>query len=79
MPRKNTRKGTPKKRVYFKVAAPEANEVALVGDFNNWDPEAKSLKQDKKGVWKAYLTLELRAYEYRFLGMGNGRTTRMPR
>ena len=39
----------------------------LVGDFNNWDPEARTLKQDKKGVWKAYLTLELGTYEYRFL------------
>jgi 1,4-alpha-glucan branching enzyme len=67
MPRKNVRKQPPKKRVQFRLTAPQAKEVALVGTFNDWDPQARSLKLDKKGIWKTSMTLEAGAYEYRFL------------
>ena len=67
MPRKKARKRPPKKRVYFKLTAPEAKEIALVGGFNHWDPDARPLKQNKKGIWRTYLMLDSGTYEYRFL------------
>ena len=67
MPRKNSLKQLPKKRVYFKLTAPEAKEVKLLGGFNNWNPDARPLKQDKKGIWRTWLMLEPGTYEYRFL------------
>ena len=57
----------PKKRVYFNLAVPDAEEVRLVGSFNNWDPEGRLLKRDKKGTWKTWMALEPGSYEYRFL------------
>ena len=67
MPRKNNRKQSPKKRAYFKLEAPEAKEVALAGNFNDWDTDSRHLKQNKKGIWTTFLSLEPDAYEYRFL------------
>ena len=67
MPSKDTRKQPSKKRVQFKLAAPEAKEVALVGSFNDWDSKARFLKLDGKGIWKTSMTLGPGEYEYRFL------------
>lgn len=66
MPRKNNRRHLPKKRVYFRLNAPEAKEVALCGTFNNWETHSQCLKRDKKGVWSTYVALEPGTYEYRF-------------
>ena len=41
----------PRKRVAFAVHAPNAEQVALVGDFSGWDPNARPLKQDDTGTW----------------------------
>lgn len=35
----------------FSVYAPRALEVALVGDFNDWDVHSTPLKPSKSGVW----------------------------
>lgn len=59
------------KKVPFEFLAPEAHEVYLAGDFNNWDTSANPMKKDKKGIWKATLTLKPGSYEYRFLVDGN--------
>ena len=67
MPRKNHHKQPPRKRVYFKLTVPEAEEVKLLGSFDNWDAAGRSLKKDKKGIWKTWLMLELGTHEYRFL------------
>lgn len=49
-------------------AAPEAAEVALVGDFNDWDPAAHPMTRLKSGEYKLTLDLEPgREYGYRFL------------
>jgi 1,4-alpha-glucan branching enzyme len=46
-------------------AAVEAKKIALVGEFNNWNPEeAIALKKQKDGSFKA--SLELSAGEYQF-------------
>ena len=44
----------------------EAKKVSVVGDFNDWDPEANPLRK-RKGVWKTKLKLDQgREYEYRY-------------
>ncbi len=50
-----------------KEAVENAETVALLGDFNNWE-KAVSLKKQKDGSFSAAVELEKgRSYEYRFL------------
>jgi hypothetical protein len=55
--------------VQFQLSAPEAESVALVGDFNEWEPDAYVLKDpDGDGVWEIEVELEQnRVYTYNFL------------
>ena len=66
----STKKSNPvqpkRKRIFFSFLAPEAQNVSLVGDFNNWD-YTKSMKKDKDGMWRARVDLEPGKYEYRYL------------
>jgi len=59
------------KKVQFEIIVPEAQEVCLAGDFNNWDTSTKQMKKDKKGIWKTTLSLNPGRYEYRLLVDGN--------
>lgn len=56
-------------RVEFRLQAPEAREVAVVGDWNGWDPAANPLTdRDGDGVWEATITLQPDGeYQYQFL------------
>lgn len=54
-----------KKRVYFRLQAPKAKEVNVVGSFNGW--EERPLKKQKDGEWSTWTNLESGRYEYRFL------------
>ena len=56
-----------KRRVYFKLKAPDAEEVLLVGSFNDWDRGARSLKKGKDGLWRTFVSLQPGSYEYRFV------------
>ena len=56
----------PKKRVTFKLIAPEAEQVVLTGSFNGWAQDGTPLKRDAKGVWKTQISLPPGTYEYRF-------------
>ena len=62
----------PKKRVTFKLIAPEAEQVILAGTFNGWDDGA-TLKRDAKGIWKTQVSLEPGRHEYRFRVDGHWR------
>jgi hypothetical protein len=57
--------------IKFEFSAPEAKEVSLVGDFNQWNGDANPMKRDKKGIWEVTLALEPGRYEYRFIADGN--------
>ena len=35
----------------FRVWAPNASAVSVVGDFNGWDPKAHPLERGERGVW----------------------------
>jgi 1,4-alpha-glucan branching enzyme len=69
--RKVTRGKPPKRKTKYEFCAPEAKEVFLAGDFNQWNPRANPMKKDKKGIWKATLSLEPGRYEYRFVVDGS--------
>ena len=59
------------KKVEFEFLAPEAREVFVAGEFNNWDRRGTPLKKDKNGMWKLALSLMPGRYEYRFVRDGN--------
>jgi 1,4-alpha-glucan branching enzyme len=42
---------------HFTVWAPNATKVAVIGSFNNWDPEAHPLEPrwDKSGIWEGFI------------------------
>jgi len=58
-------------KIKFEFSAPEAKKVSLVGNFNQWNPEANPMKKNKKGLWMATLSLDPGRYEYRFLVDGS--------
>jgi len=48
----------------------EAKRVSVVGDFNDWDPEANPLRK-VKGTWKTTLKLDKdNEYQYRYFVNG---------
>lgn len=52
----------------FKLYAPDAKEVYIAGDFNEWTPnENTRFVQDSDGVWKKSLKLRPGRYRYRFV------------
>ena len=53
----------------FVLVAPQASSVALVGDFNDWDP-ARSPMQTAQGVWATTVPLAPGRYRYAFLVNG---------
>jgi 1,4-alpha-glucan branching enzyme len=61
---------SPQGKIKFDFSAPEAKEVFLVGNFNQWNSQANPMKKDKKGIWKVTLSLAPGRYEYRFIADG---------
>ena len=53
----------------FVLVAPQAASVALVGDFNDWDP-ARAPMQTAHGVWATVVRLTPGRYRYAFLVNG---------
>ncbi|MDN4502544.1 isoamylase early set domain-containing protein [Alteromonadaceae bacterium BrNp21-10] len=58
-------------KVTFKLSKEEAksaNEVAIVGDFNNWQKQALLMKRLKNGGYSASVDLETdNKYQFRYL------------
>jgi len=50
----------------FKLAAPDAKEVFLAGDFNDWNPTEYRLRRYKDGIYKKKLQLKPGRYQYLF-------------
>jgi Glycogen recognition site of AMP-activated protein kinase len=54
--------------VYLRLDAPASTQVAVVGDFNDWDPTATPLRLvGKGGIWAVELRLPPGRYHYTFL------------
>jgi 1,4-alpha-glucan branching enzyme len=50
----------------FKLVAPDAKEVFLAGDFNDWNPTEYRLRRYKDGIYKKKLQLKPGRYQYLF-------------
>jgi 1,4-alpha-glucan branching enzyme len=55
----------------FKFYAPQAKQVSLAGNFNNWNTRAVSARKDSKGNWTAKINLKPGRYEYKFFVDGS--------
>ncbi|HXF64705.1 MAG TPA: alpha-amylase family glycosyl hydrolase, partial [Caldilineaceae bacterium] len=64
--------------VAFRVWAPHAQKVAVLGDFNKWDPAADPLESEGNGYWYANVPGAQIGQEYRFqLTTPNGEFSRI--
>jgi len=54
------------KKIQFSLKADEAKNVSLVGEFNNWNPDADPMQRDKNGTWKKTKMLSPGNIEYKF-------------
>ncbi len=53
--------------VVFHLQEPSAKSVAVMGSFNNWDPEGYEMTQDPDtGLWTLQLSLDAGRHEYVF-------------
>lgn len=51
----------------FVLVEPRAASVALVGDFNDWDPGRTPMRRTSQDVWSTVLPLTPGRYRYAFL------------
>lgn len=51
----------------FSVQAPDAKEVRLVGDFNQWNSEAHPMSRQTDGFWTIQIPLHHGHHRYQFL------------
>jgi len=51
----------------FFCHAPEAKKVSIVGDFNNWNPNATPMTRQPDGCWMVSLELRHGYHQYVFL------------
>ena len=59
------------KPINFFCAAPEAESVYLIGDFNGWDPSADPMQPRTDGWWSLQVPLSHGHHEYLFVVDGN--------
>ena len=50
----------------FRVWAPNAGRVSVVGDFNGWKPDAHTMTPDESGVWEARVEGVRAGHHYKF-------------
>jgi 1,4-alpha-glucan branching enzyme len=67
MARRVKEKSMPKRRrIEFRIEMPEARQVILMGDFNQWNPKIHPMRKDPDGVWRKTVMIFPGQYEYRF-------------
>jgi hypothetical protein len=62
---------TAPQQVQFMFVAPAANRVALVGEFNDWDPTATPMARASGGAWHVALPLTRGRHVYAFVVDGS--------
>ena len=55
------------KPVNFTYPAPNASHVSLIGDFNDWHPNATPMKRQPDGYWTVQVSLGPGHHHYQFL------------
>ena len=63
---KKERNTASKKKVSFSFYGPKAKEVAVLGDFNQWKPNAHPMKLEPDGFWRKSLFVLPGTYQYKF-------------
>ncbi len=63
--------GSGSRPVLLRLVAPASSAVAVVGDFNDWNPAANPLEPTGAGEW--IVRLELRPGRYRYTFLVDGR------
>jgi len=54
--------------ILFRLRAPKASKVSIVGTFNDWRPGKMHLRgPDEEGYWYASLILPRGAHQYKFV------------
>jgi hypothetical protein len=53
--------------IMLTVFAPQARQVSVAGNFNNWLPAATPMKDTGTGEWVVRLMLKSGQYEYRYV------------
>ena len=53
--------------VVFTLFNDEAEDICIIGSFNNWEPGSTPMKKDKDGVWQATVLLPKGKYTYKYL------------
>jgi len=53
--------------VNFTCVAPQAKAVSVIGDFNNWEPNANPMQRQPDGGWMAKINLHHGHHQYLFL------------
>ena len=58
---------------FFRVWAPNAPKISVIGDFNRWDPKTNPMKRKKNGIWETFIPDVQRfdAYQYA-IGQADG-------
>ena len=65
------------KPINFRCVAPGARQVSLIGDFNDWQPDAHPMKRQPDGAWTVQVPLHHGHHHYLFLV--DGKRTLDPR
>lgn len=55
------------KPINFICIAPHAREVAIIGDFNEWNPTANPMKRQPDGGWAVQVPLHHGHHHYQFV------------
>ncbi len=55
-----------RRAVELSLWAPDAKEVFLAGEFNQWDTQSMPMKRGNDGNWKVKMNLPTGRYEYKF-------------
>ena len=61
------RKAISPKRQIFRITAPDAEKVLLVGDFTDWQQRPIPMEKGKDGIWTATVKLPPGTYNYLFI------------
>jgi 1,4-alpha-glucan branching enzyme len=64
---KSVKSAAKRKKVTLALAAPQAEAVFLMGDFNQWNQKVHPMKKETEGIWKKTIMVQPGRYEYRFL------------
>ncbi|MGE0643130.1 MAG: isoamylase early set domain-containing protein [Nitrospira sp.] len=68
--KKEPKKESKNESISFEYFDPSAHSVAVVGDFNQWNPESKPMKREEGGLWKVKVSLAPGTYQYKFVVNG---------